>query len=392
VVRRILSLGVASWTVLFGAVVGGSEVADANRLFVLEKYDDAIPIYQDVASHQNPEEAAEALFGLARAYQMRGRWKLARDTFQRLLREQPHSELAPPSMIQLGQCEIKLGNLGEALSIFKKTEEEHAGEEAAIEATYNIANLDAGFFDGDVRRARAAIKGYQRVLGSGKGKPYAIPSYFGLGQCYMLLHDYRRAIESFREVIEKGPDTVWASYARDRSLNALRAFGSARTSEMLREQRQLWADLHLSLPDFSRMNEQLAWQFGNGRPALRIYAIGFFTEQPMAGSGAEKVFYSKPTIHYKNYVFSSERGTVDKTHRSVECVGKVRCTDDLLPPTLTVTSGEVTLDLTKHIAVFLQNVKFEKRAGAVTVRQLLADELHLMLDSGKIEVPAASGK
>jgi len=392
VVRKVLSLGIACKICLLGALVAGSEIADANRFFVLEKYEYAIGIYEKVASQENREEAAEALFGTARAYQMLGRWKLARDAFQKLLRKQPDSEVAPASRVQLGQCEIKLGNLHRALSIFKEIEEKYAGEEAAIEATYHIANLDAGFFGGDVRNARAAIEGYQRVLDSADGKRYAVPSHFGLGQCYMVLEDYLRAIEAFRAVIEKGPDTVWASYARDQSLNALRAFGNVKTSAMFMEQQRLWSDLHTSLWDTSQLNERFAWQFPGGRPPLRIYAVRFFTEQPKTDSGVAKVFYSNPTIRYKNYIFSSDRGTVDRAHRFVKCTGKVRFTDDVVIPTLTVSSGVLTLDLRVDKAVFSQNVKFEKRAGQRTVEQLLVRELHFMLDSGKIEVPTRNAE
>ena len=137
---KVFSLGIAFKICLLGALVAGSEIADANRLFVLEKYEEAIGIYEKVALKENREEAAEALFGTARAYQMLGRWKSARDALQRLLREQPDSEVAPASRVQLGQCEIKLGNLQTALSIFKGIEEKYAGEEAAIEATKHIAN------------------------------------------------------------------------------------------------------------------------------------------------------------------------------------------------------------------------------------------------------------
>ncbi len=389
--RKVVSLGTVCGIALLGSLGFGSEIADANRLFVLEKYEDAIGIYENVVSRENGEGAAEALFGLARAYQMLGRWKLARDGFERLLREQEDAELAPESRIQLGQCEIRLGNLQKALSLFKEVEEKHAGQQAAIEATYHIANLDVGFSGRDVRKARAAIEGYRRVLSSDQGKRYAVPSYFGLGRCYMLLEDYARAIESFRVVVEKGPDTVWARYARDQSLNALMAFGNAELAMRLREG-EFWLSRHFALPNYSQMDERPEWRLAGDRPALRVYAIEFSTEQPKDGAGVEKVFYSAPTIYFKNYVFRSEHGIVDRAHRLVECAGKVQCMDDVLPPTLTVTSGALTLDLTGSKAVFSQNVSFEKRSGEQTVQQLLVEELHLMLDSGAIEVPAGASR
>jgi len=390
VVRRILSLTISTWVGLVGLLVRASGIADADRLFVVERYEEAIGAYENVASGEDRKEAAEALFGIGRAHQMLARWELARDSFQKLLREYPDSELAPVSKIQLGQCEIKLGNLAKALAIFKEIEELHAGHEAAIEATYNIANLDAGFFGSDARNARAAIRGYNRVLDSALGRRYAIQSFFGLGQCYMLLGDYRRAIESFRAVIEKGPDTLWANYAREQVANVIVAFGNLEASKKPRDQ-QPWP-FDRSLPDYFQIRERFAWHFAAGRPALRVYAIGFFTEPPKDGSAADKVFYSSPTIHYKNYIFNSERGTVDRLHRWVECTGNVSCTDDAIPPTLTITSGALTLDLTKDAALFSRNVSFEKRSAGERIQQLMVEELHLMLDSGKIEIPPAKSE
>ena len=385
--RKAMSLSMVLGVGLAGAFVRASEIADANELFVLEKYEDAIVVYENVVSGENQEKAAEALFGMARACQMLGRWKLARDSFERLLRDYPGSELASWSRIQLGQCEVKLGNLRRALAVFKETEEKYAGEEAAIEAKYHIANLNVGFFGDDVRKARAAITGYHGVLNSEQGRRYVVQSNFGLGQCYLILRDYPRAIESFRVVLEKGPETVWANYARDQIVGALRAFGDEKLSESIEQWGRLWADFPPSLMDSFRAHQRFAWRWPGGMPALRIYAIGLSTEPVQAGSGAMKVVYVKPTMYYKNYIFSSGRGTVDRVRRSVECVGRVTCTDAVLPPTLTVTSGALRLHLTLDRAVFSQNVKFEKRAGERTVQQLLVEELHLMLDSGKIEVP-----
>lgn len=391
-VRKVLCSGVLVWMAFPLSLVVGSELADANRLFVLEKYEDAVGVYEEVVSEENREEAAEALFGVARVYEMLGRWKLARDAFQKLLREYPDSDLESLSKIQLGQCEIKLGNLRKACAVFREIEEEYAGKEVAIEAKYNIAALNVGFFGDDLRKARAAIERYRGVLDSDQRNRYVIQSNFGLGQCYILLRDYPRAIESFRTVIEKGPDTVWANYARNQIVNTLSVLGDAKLSKMFGEHEQSWFDVHPNLPNAFKMSERFAWRVPRRTPALRIYAIGFFTEAPKADSGANKVFYSNPTIHYKNYVFSSGRGTVDKVRHSVECIGKVKCTDDALPPTLTVTSGALTLDLTVDKAVFSRNVRFEKRAGDQTVQQLLVQELHLMLDSGKIEVPPRKGE
>jgi hypothetical protein len=65
----------------------------------------------------------------------------------------------------------------------------------------------------------------------------------------------------------------------------------------------------------------------------------------------------------------------------------VKCTDDVVPPTVTVTCRALTLDLSLDKAIFSLDVKFERREGEQTTQQLLVPELHLMLDSGKVEVP-----
>lgn len=204
-------LAISTLTVL----VAGSDIDEANRLFILEKYDAAAKLYEKAASGENDREAAEALFGNGRAYQMLGEWKQARGCFERLLREHPDSELLLRAKMEIGQCEIKLGDLGKALAVFADVEKKYGEDSASVEATYNAANLNAGFFGDQVRNIRAAIEGYQRVLGSDAGKRYATQSHFGLGQCYMLLRDYPRAIEAFRAAIKESPDTIWARFSRD---------------------------------------------------------------------------------------------------------------------------------------------------------------------------------
>jgi TolA-binding protein len=365
----------------------GSEIADANQLFVLEKYEDAIGLYQEVAAEESQEKAPEALFGLARTHQMLGQWKAARDVFQWLLREYPESEFASNASMQVGQCEVKLGNLGKALEVFREIEQKYAGEEEAIEAKYNIANLNVGSFDGDVRKALAAIEGYRSVLGSDRGDRYLIQSNFGLGQCYMLLQEYDRAIRSFRVVVERGPGSVWADYARGRIASAQRVFGDLKQESRIRGQDRFWRDFSPRLRESLGADERFSSRWPGGVDALRVQSFDFFTEPREVNAKVKKVFYVKPTIHYKRYVFRSDQGAVDRERRSVQCAGNVKCTDDVVPPTVTVTCRALTLDLNLDKAIFSLDVKFERREGEQTTQQLLVPELHLMLDSGKVEVP-----
>lgn len=368
-------------------LVAGSEIDEANRLFILEKYDAAAKLYEKIASGENDREAAEALFGNGRAHQMLGEWKQARGCFERLLREHPESELLLRAKMEIGQCEIKLGDLGKALAVFADVEKKYEEDSASIEATYNAANVNAGFFGDQVRNIRAAIEGYRRVLESDAGKRYATQSHFGLGQCYMLLRDYPRAIEAFRAAIKESPDTIWARFSRDQMGSAMRAFGDVPLLRSPRSMDEWLNDFQRTALSSFEAARRLPLE-APAAPSLRIHAVGFFTESPDAGSGAVRVFYSTPTIYYKNHVFRSEQGTVDRLNRSVMCVGNVTCTDDAIPPTLTITSGAVTLDLGKNKAVFSRDVRFERREGAALVQQLTVGELHLLLDSGKIEVPA----
>ncbi len=370
------------------ALVGyGSEIDDANRLFVLEQYDDAIRIYENASSTEAGSPAEEALFGMGRAYQMLGRWKPAKESFERLLRAHPTSDLVPGARVQVGQCEVKLGNPQGALLIFENIEKAYPGEETAVEAAYNISNLKAGFFGRDVKNAREAIQGYQQVLESPRSDRYAVQSHFGLGQCYMLLRDYPQAIAEFQSVLEKGPDTIWASYAGDQLVRAMRAYGNRRSLEMVRNHQAVWAELE------RRFRSPLLGTRGSiprlpaTRPMMRIRAVGFFTESQKDGTGTESVVYLAPTIRYKNYVFTCERGTVDRTRNIVNCVGNVECTDGLAPPSLMVTSSSLTLDTGNGKAIFSEDVQLEKRFGDDPVQRVVVGELHLLLDSGAIEIP-----
>jgi TolA-binding protein len=378
VVGKMLSLTAVVGVGLVGLLVYGSEVDEANRLFVLEKYDEAISIYESASSSEGSTQAEEALFGMGRAYQMLGRWKPAKESFEKLLRADPSSELVPGSRIQIGQCEIKLGNPQGALLIFEDIEKRYPGEQASIEATYNISNLKAGFFGNDVKNAREAIEGYQQVLASPHSDRYAVQSHFGLGQCYMFLQDYPRAMTEFQAVLKEGPDTVWASYAAGQIVRAMRAYGEGRSLEMLKRQQELWADLQNGLWRPFSQQGSFTWRPSATRPMLRIHAVSL-----------ETAVYVTPTIRYKNYVFKCERGTVDRARSLVNCVGNVECTDGLVPPNLTVTSGLLTLDTENNRAIFSRDVQLEKRSDDGQVQKVVVGELHLLLDSGTIEIPAS---
>ncbi len=388
VVVKISSLAVACGIACLSVLGFASEISEANRLFVLEKYEDANRIYEGVVSRGDQKEAPEAFFGLGRAYQFLGQWERARQNFERIFRDYPDSDLVPVAKIQIGQCEIRLGNLKRALLLFEEIEKSHPGQDAAVDAIYNAANLNAGFFGDDVMNTRVAMRRYRVVLESGKANRYAVQSYFGLGQCYALLGDYWRAVDAFRAVLREGPNTVWAGYARDQIANAVKSLQKEPGLSPPMEPPAFWLDLQSKTVAPLETRERVDLHFSVSPPMLRVRAVGFFTESQDPNSGAEKVFYWKPTIYYKGYVFNCDRGTVNRAQRFVECVGNVKCTDDMTIPTLTVTSGALTLDLGKNKAIFSRDVRLEKREGDKPAQQLMVGELHLLLDSGNIEVPA----
>ncbi|MDP2895223.1 MAG: tetratricopeptide repeat protein [bacterium] len=381
---EVLAAGMVSFA------VWASEVDEANRLFVFEKYEDAITIYRQTAGGESPKQAQEALFGMGRAYQMLGQWRSAKDTFSRLQQGHPDSELASGCLIQIGQCEVKLGNPAGALVVFEDIKKTYPRQDAAAEAAYHAANLKTAFFSHDAGSARAAIEDYNRVLESDLGKRYAVQSHFGLGRCYLMLGDRTHALNAFSTVIEKGPETVWASYAREQMSQAMRMFGTQQAMKVLKRQEELWADFERAFFAPLRENDASLSAFPGATPFLRIRAVGLFTESGNGGPGSETVVYLTPTIQYRDYVITSERSAVDRTRRVVTCLGNVRCMDRFVPPSLVVTSGAVRLNTRDNRAVFSGDVQLEKRAEGDTVQRITVRELHLLLDSGNIEIPGDS--
>jgi hypothetical protein len=66
----------------------------------------------------------------------------------------------------------------------------------------------------------------------------------------------------------------------------------------------------------------------------------------------------------------------------------VKCINGLVPATLTVSSGRLALDLGTRKAVFSRSVRLDRTGGPGLPQQLAVGELHLLLDTGNIEVPA----
>lgn len=384
---RRQSMTAALAMTLVSVAAWASELDEANRLFVLEEYEDAIAIYRQTAAGENPTQSQEALFAMGRAYQMLGQWQTAKDAFSQLLREHPGSAFVPGCRIQIAQCEAKLGNPAGALLVFEEIKKTYPGQDAAAEAAYHAANLKTAFFSHDERNTRAAIQDYHRVLESSLAERYGIQAHFGLGRCYLLLGDRIRALNAFHAVVEKGPQTVWASYAREQMARAMNTLDTERAVTVLRKQEEFWADVERTFFAALRGNAPSV-SFSEGRtPFLRIRAVGLFTESEGGDAGSETVVYLSPTIQYKGYVITSDRGAVDRPRRVVTCLGNVRCTDRLVPPSFVVTSGLVRLNTADNRAVFSGDVQFEKRTNGDAVQRITVHELHLLFDSGNIEIP-----
>lgn len=94
-------------------------------------YDDAISRYSEfLQRYGRSTKAAEAVFCLSRSWYQKSDFEKAAQGFDRIAREYPGDEIVPKSMHSKALCEIRMGNLNEAMNTLATLMNEHPDYQA----------------------------------------------------------------------------------------------------------------------------------------------------------------------------------------------------------------------------------------------------------------------
>lgn len=252
--------------VLFSAapITGSGPSSDLDRgnsLFVLDQFDQALQVYQDVAAASG-EDAPLALFLVGKCQTRLGRYEAAAQAYEQVLNDYPGTTLAAHAGNALGDTYAALGEWEKALEAYQRVAEQYRGSAEALGARFRLANnVYINNLNDSNADPNAAIENYLFVL---RNRSDAVESgidiaqvYFGIGEAFRNLGRYEDAIAYFEKARAEDADGIWGAAGQNMignlrlgmRQNQAAAAAYRRTKGQYRQQRAFanLADIQLDL-------------------------------------------------------------------------------------------------------------------------------------------------
>ncbi len=182
----------------------------ANSIYARKMYDYAIMEYEKfLISHPSAKGRDMALFRLGECHRMIGNDELARENYEKLLRETQKGEFAGSAAYRLGEFLYADQKFEPALIQFQLAASEVAADEVRLSARYNVArSLDR------LKRAGEAAKAYGQVAAVEKNNPYRDYALLSLANMETEAGKKDSALKSYEKIVAgSGPAAVRAEGA-----------------------------------------------------------------------------------------------------------------------------------------------------------------------------------
>ncbi len=169
--------------------------------FELKKYPEAALAFN--AYLQGGDTARfgdDALLKLAVAKSKQNRPKEAMESFERLLRDYPKSDLLPQARYQLAECCYDLKQYGKAIENYRKVADRQPPDELAPYALFGIAlcRFEAGEW-------KAAAESFGQVADDGKNPELIPQAFYRKGSSLMKLSKWEEAESAYRTLLKLFP-------------------------------------------------------------------------------------------------------------------------------------------------------------------------------------------
>ncbi len=362
-------------------------LSKANRLYVHEKYKDAIAEYEKFLNSDDSKIASEALYLVGKAYESLEQWETALSKFQNLVDKFKDSEWVDEAMLEIGHCFYELGNGDEALRLYEQVRKEFPDRETAEAAAINVARLKASFINIKTQNIDDAIVEYNNFIEKYPDSRFLQQAYYGLGLSYRLKMQFEKARDAYQKVIEKNPQSRLAGLAHLQLYSMLLRMGKqVEVRRLLEESAQrpsLYNQYATNMNQILTGNVQQVW-------VLQNKSIKEKPDKKDAVKQGEVQRYIKPLMHYKDYFFSTDVGTLDTAQGLIRCDGNVQFNDNFQPPRLIVKSDSLIIRINEDVAIFRKNVFFKKWHFEPEKKPTLfenVEELQFFLDTGDIKIP-----
>ena len=199
-------------------------IIDAARYFAgqshyyLKNYDTAINVFKRINSKNSYYDSA--LYSTALAYLKKKSIPTSIDYFRKIVTlpiiSGERRRIVDDARLTLGYIYYELGSYKDALNLFSDISDRHEN--------YQDALLALGWTNLKLGNNEAAIKPLLKLIDAFPGSANAEESYFLLGQAYIMIKEYDKALQAYKTIVELFSDNI-------QNINIIKKVGNRLESE-----------------------------------------------------------------------------------------------------------------------------------------------------------------
>jgi TolA-binding protein len=184
-----------------GTLAGDAAFMEAECLFKQEQWKEALAAFERIGDQGNEEFEVLRLLHAAQAAAQLKQWAKSLELLGRFTERFPDSPQRAEAFYEQGWAQQNLDQEDEAIKLYEK----------AIGATDGETAARAQFMIGEIQFARkehkAAVKSYFKVMYGYSYPTWQAEATFEAARCFEVLEKPDQAVELYRELVEKFPDS-----------------------------------------------------------------------------------------------------------------------------------------------------------------------------------------
>lgn len=193
-----------------GPLAGDARFMEAECLFKLGNYRDALAAYQAVREPSVPEFTLLALLGAGKSQAELEQWDAALTALQQAAQQAADSSHLPEIIFEQARIKHRQGKLEEALALYEQVTAE-SGAEVAARSRFMVGEI---YFE--QQDHAEAIRNFFKVAYGYSYPVWQAQAHYEAGRCFEVLGKTAQARESYQEVVKNFADSEQAPLAEQR--------------------------------------------------------------------------------------------------------------------------------------------------------------------------------
>ncbi|MCS7303774.1 MAG: tetratricopeptide repeat protein [Thermoguttaceae bacterium] len=194
-----------------GELADDAAFMEAECLFKQEKWQDALQVYRLVKKPSHKEFLVLALLHSAQAAAQLKQWDTALQLAKQCANEHPHSPYRSLAIYEQAWALHNMGRLDEALKIYETVVAQAGSQEIAARAQFMIGQIHF-----EQKNHKEAIRSFYRVIAGYAYPKWQADAMYEAARCFEVLGMKDRAINQYKELLEKHPQSDKVPRAKER--------------------------------------------------------------------------------------------------------------------------------------------------------------------------------